>query len=358
MINNDERKERSGDMKKTLIRTVSLVMGAIICVFCLASCSKKPYDYDLKEYITVPDDLAEITVTDAEILERVALQIQTVLENKATYSNVTVRGAMPGDTLKLTVECFKTDEKKTPIPELSDNDATLVLGEDKYPAELENALIRRVVGDEIEISVTLPETFTALGLAGKAMIYKVKITSISTKMLPEYNDEFVKTVSAYTTVAEYEQYLYEKMKEELIFDKLLEKSTVKIYPTEEVQSYTSNFVKYYTEHADKLNITLEEYAQKKFFIGITEFHLKADAYAKELVKEELLLYRLARKYSIELSDGEYTSGAAKYVAEYGLKSVSELEGRFGKDYIRQTVLMDKMLAYLSEQIPVSEPPAV
>jgi FKBP-type peptidyl-prolyl cis-trans isomerase (trigger factor) len=187
-------------------------------------------------------------------------------------------------------------------------------------------------------------------------MYECEIKQINVPVLPEYNDAFVKTVSECENVAEYEQYLYEKMKEELVFNALLEKSTVKHYPVTEVQAYTTSFVKYHTEKADELKISLEEYAAKKFFVSITDFHLKSDAYAKELVKKEMLLYSIARKHKLELTDTEYTVGAMVYVRQYQLRSVSQLEGRFGSAYVRQTVLMDKVLAYLVDQVTVMETP--
>lgn len=343
-------------MKKIAMRAISLIMGAIIMAFTLVSCSKEPYDYELKDYITVPEDLSTVTVTHDEVLAAVNQQIESVLKNKATYETVTQRGAMPGDIVKLSFSCYKTDDKKTALPEISDSDCTLILGENKYPAELENQLIRRVPDESFSVTVTLPEKFTASDLAGKKIIYEVQIKQIQAAVIPEYNDEFVKSISSFQTTLEYEQYLYERMKEEIIFDKLLNASNVKLYPVDEVQSYTSSFTKYYTEKADELKITLEQYAAKKFFINMTDFHLKSDAYAKELVKEEMLLYTLARRYDIELTDEEYTEGAQKYVAEYGLSSVSKLEAKFGTVYVQQTVLMDKVLAYLSERIEVSGAP--
>ena len=120
-----------------------------------------------------------------------------------------------------------------------------------------------------------------------------------------------------------------------------------------VGTYITSFIKYHTEKAEELKITLEEYAAKKFFVSITDFHLKADAYAKELVKKEMVLYSVARKNNLLLTDDEYTSGAMVYVNQYGLESVSQLESRFGTVYVHQTVLMDKVLVYLSDKVTVS-----
>ncbi len=339
-------------MKNKSIRIVSFLLCTVFMFGILASCSKKPYDYDLSEYITVPEDLSSVTVTHEEILSAVNEKIQTVRKNKATLNNVTARGAITGDLVKIGFKCYKTDEKKTEITELNDSDCLLILGEGKYPSELEASIMKKKVGEFYSVRITLPETFTACELAGKQIIYEVEIKELQAFVLPEYNDDFVKEISTCQSIEEYEQYLYERMKEELIFDKLLLMCGVRYYPTSEVQSYTSSFVKYYTEKAEELKITLEQYVAKKFFVNMTDFHLKADAYAKELVKEEMLLYSLARRYGLSLTDAEYNVGAQRYAAEYGLVSVSKLEAKFGTVYVRQSVLMDKTLEHIASMIEV------
>ena len=339
-------------MKKTAMRVVSLIMGAMMMAFLLVSCSKKPYDYKLSDYIAVPGDLTAITVTHEEIISAMDVQIQKLRENNSKQVEVTDRAIASGDTVKLSISCYKTDEKKTALPDISDSDCTLVVGDGKYPADLEKSLIGKEIGKQYSVKVTLPSTFSANDLAGKQIFYDVEIKAIYTAVLPEYNIELIKKASSFESVEEYEKYLYERMKEEIIFDKLLAQSTVSASPIDEVQSYTTSFTKYYTERADELKLTLEQYVAKKFFINMTDFHLKADAYAKSLVKEEMLLYTLARRYKLELTDDEYTEGAQKYAKEYGLESVSKLEAKFGTVYVEQTVLMDKVLAYLSEQITV------
>ena len=75
---------------------------------------------------------------------------------------------------------------------------------------------------------------------------------------------------------------------------------------------------------------------------------------RETVKKELLLYYFQRKYDLEVSDSEYTEMAKKYANENGLISVSELEEKFGKEYVRKTVQYDKVLAYIAETVTIAE----
>ena len=128
-------------MKKTIIKLISLVMGAIILLLCLSSCSKEPYEYDLDEFIEVPDILDNTVVTDEQIKLAVAKQIQTARENKATLEVVSMRGAIPGDIVTVSIKCYRYVPERKLVSEISDDNATIALGQGKYPAELENALI-------------------------------------------------------------------------------------------------------------------------------------------------------------------------------------------------------------------------
>ncbi len=340
-------------MKKFVIKALCVIMCAVSVLFCFASCSKDPYEYKLSDYINVPDDLSAITVSHNEILKAVQDEILSLRKNKAT-KEVTQDAAASGDIVKISFSCYKNDVL---LEDLSDDDCTLILGEGKYPAELESSLVGMMVGMKFdEITVKLTESFKSLQLEGSVVKYSGEVKQVEKVVLPEYNDAFVQSISSYQTTGEYEEYLYEKMRENLIFDAFIKTSVVKLYPVDELQAYTTSFVKYYTEKAEQSGLTLEQYAAKKFFINITDFHLKADEYAKKLVKEEMLLYTLARRYELDLTDDEYNQGAQKYLTEYGVASVSALESKFGTEYVRQTVLMDKVLAHMATLIPVTDVP--
>ena len=81
--------------------------------------------------------------------------------------------------------------------------------------------------------------------------------------------------------------------------------------------------------------------------------MEEDAYAKKMVKKEMLVYRIARMNNIEASEEEYNTRALAYAKQYGLETVAELEGKFGTANIKQTILMDLVLEYLSSQIAVT-----
>ena len=345
-------------MKRYILRALALTICVVTVLATLVSCSSEPYPYELDEYILVPEDIASVTVTKSEIDERVSKRISNALKNYATEQPVMNRGAGVGDILNLSLVCYKLDTYTEDrlagkyIEAITDDNCTVRIGDGKYPAELENALIGKVTGDSFNVQVRLPDTYTVDNLLATNVVYECVLKSVKELVLPIYNDEFVRNVSEYQTVLEYEESLRKPVIEELAFEKLLESCSFKAYPTEEVNTHTSNFISYYSDLASAAGITLEQYVARKFFIELNEFHLKADAYAKQMVKSELLLYSLVRKYELTITDEEYSAGAQLYAARYGLESVSALESKFGPDYVTQTVQMDKVMAFLADRVTV------
>ena len=63
------------------------------------------------------------------------------------------------------------------------------------------------IGDERDINVTFPEDYHAENLAGKPVVFKVKVHAITEENVPELNDEFVQDISECSTVDEYTAYV-------------------------------------------------------------------------------------------------------------------------------------------------------
>ncbi len=69
---------------------------------------------------------------------------------------------------------------------------TLVLGSSTFIPGFEDQLVGRSKGDETTVSVTFPEDYQAVELAGKAAEFAVTIQSVSVAKLPEIDEEFAK----------------------------------------------------------------------------------------------------------------------------------------------------------------------
>ncbi len=68
-------------------------------------------------------------------------------------------------------------------------------------------------GEEKDIDITFPENYTP-DLAGKAVVFKVKVHEVKEKEVPAMDDEFAKDVSEFDTLKDLKADLKKKITEE------------------------------------------------------------------------------------------------------------------------------------------------
>lgn len=335
------------------IFTFILLCSMICAVF--SSCSdSRPYNYELSEYLEIPENWEKTEVSENEITMKLAAEILKVRENSAIETEITNRAAGSGDKVTIDVVCYRSSEygnsNAKPIEELSASGRVLILGERKYPSEFENAIVGHRLTDKFAVRLTLPGDFGLSELVYQTVVYEITLNAITELQLPLYNDAFVRSVSSCMTIKEYEEMMRKRVYEELIWENILASCEVKGYPQKEYNTYEHNYIKYYTDLASDSDQTLEEYIRKQFNIELTAFQSQAVEYARRAVKEEMLLYSFVRDYGLELTDAEYTEGAETYVQEYGMRSLAALERRFGSAFVRKSVQFDKVLTFIGDSV--------
>lgn len=90
---------------------------------------------------------------------------------------------------------------------------SLTLGTKMFIPGFEDQLIGHKAGDNVEVNVSFPEDYHAGDLAGKPALFKVKIHEVKGKEYPEFDDEFVKDISEFDTVAEFREDVKKKLDE-------------------------------------------------------------------------------------------------------------------------------------------------
>ena len=91
-------------------------------------------------------------------------------------------------------------------------------------------------GEDFDINVTFPDEYQVKELAGAPAVFKIKLKSISKKVMPELDDDMVKDSTEFDTVDEYKADVKKKLEEAnekhadseveaKIFDKVIENMT-------------------------------------------------------------------------------------------------------------------------------------
>ena len=145
----------------------------------------------LGQYKGLEVEKAEATVTD----EQVEAELNRMAENVA--STETVDGpAQMGNTANIDFEGF---EDGVPFEGGKGENHDLKLGSGSFVPGFEEQVVGMSAGEEKDIDITFPENYHA-DLAGKAVVFHVKVNKVTETVVPAMDDEFAKDVSEFDTL--------------------------------------------------------------------------------------------------------------------------------------------------------------
>ncbi len=152
-------------------------------------------EIELGEYKGLKAEKEAVTVT----AEEVEAELKKKQDDSARIVDVDDRAAQDGDIVTIDYEGFNDgvafDGGKA-------EEYDLTLGSGQFIPGFEEKIVGHSIGEEFDIDVTFPEEYHAEDLAGKPVVFKIKLNGIKVKELPALDDEFAKDVSEFDTIAE------------------------------------------------------------------------------------------------------------------------------------------------------------
>ena len=137
---------------------------------------------------------AAVSVSD----EQVASELNRMAQNVAS-TEVVEKAAEMGDTANIDFEGF-ADGVAFAGGKGEGHD--LKLGSGQFIPGFEEQVVGMTAGEEKDVNVTFPEDYHAADLAGKAVVFKVKLNKVTVTNVPAIDDEFAKDVSEFETLEE------------------------------------------------------------------------------------------------------------------------------------------------------------
>ena len=147
----------------------------------------------LGQYKGLEVEKAEANVTD----EQVQAELDRMAQNVASTETVE-RAAQLGDTANIDFEGF---DNGVAFDGGKGENFDLKLGSGQFVPGFEEQVVGMSAGEEKDINVTFPENYTA-ELAGKPVVFHVKLNKVTETVVPAQDDEFAKDVSEFDTLDE------------------------------------------------------------------------------------------------------------------------------------------------------------
>ena len=145
----------------------------------------------LGQYKGLEVEKTEAAVTD----EQVQAELDRMAQNVASTETVD-RAAQMGDTANIDFEGF---DNGVPFEGGKGENFDLKLGSGQFVPGFEEQVVGMTAGEEKDIDITFPEDYHK-ELAGKAVVFHVKLNKVTVTMVPEMDDEFAKDVSEFDTL--------------------------------------------------------------------------------------------------------------------------------------------------------------
>ena len=147
----------------------------------------------LGQYKGLEVEKAEADVSDAQV----QAELDRMAENVASTETVE-RPAQMGDTVNIDFEGF---DNGVPFEGGKGENHDLKLGSGSFVPGFEDQLVGMSAGEEKDIDITFPEDYHK-DLAGKPVVFHVKVNKVTVTLVPEQDDEFAKDVSSFETLEE------------------------------------------------------------------------------------------------------------------------------------------------------------
>ena len=147
----------------------------------------------LGQYKGLEVEKAEAAVSDAQV----QAELDRMAQNVASTETVE-RAAEMGDTANIDFEGF---DNGVPFDGGKGDNFDLKLGSGQFVPGFEEQIVGMTAGEEKDIDITFPEDYHA-ELAGKAVVFHVKLNKVTVTNVPALDDEFAKDVSEFDTLEE------------------------------------------------------------------------------------------------------------------------------------------------------------
>ena len=313
-------------------------------------------EYDASEYVTLGEykgltvEVSPVEVTDEQVMDQIAS------ETKQTLTEGTVES---GDTVNIDY-VGKIDGEEFDGGSAEGYD--LEIGSCTFIDGFEDGIIGMQVGETKDLELKFPEEYHSEDLAGKDVVFTVTVNSIS--RVPELTDEVADSVVEGMTAEAYQESVRQDLEdqakesqkteaEQKLLQAVYDNATINGYPEENLQYTMKRATDYYEWLASMYGMSLDDYLTN---YGMTqdEFKEQLQPVAEEALGEEMTLLAIAKEENIEVSDQEYQDGLARYAETQGLDDPSKLEESYGENYIRNSLLQEKVLEFLYENATIEE----
>ncbi len=311
----------------------------------------------LGDYKGLEVEKVEATVTD----EEVDAEIDRMAQRNARIVTVE-RPAQNGDTAVIDFEGF---DNGVPFEGGKGEKYSLTLGSGSFVPGFEEQVVGMSAGEEKEINITFPENYTP-ELAGKPVVFKVKVHEVKETILPEKDDEFVKDVSEFDTMDELKADIRKNIQERkdteinnafesACIQNAASNATVDV-PECMVDEQLDKVMQQYAYQIQMSGMKIEDYA-KMMGTDLAGMRQSMRPMAAAQVKDDVVLGAIVKAENIEVTDEEVEAEYQKLADQYKME-LDKVKAAVSVNDMKTDMLYKKATKLVVDSaVPVAPKPA-
>jgi len=273
----------------------------------------------LGDYKGLEVEKTEVSVSD----EQVQAELDRMAQNVASTETVE-RAAQMGDTANIDFEGF---DNGVPFDGGKGDNFDLKLGSGSFVPGFEEQIVGMTAGEEKDIDITFPEDYHA-ELAGKAVVFHVKLNKVTETVVPAQDDEFAKDVSEFDTLEELKadvrakalesaQKQADSAFEQACVEKAAENVTVDM-PNALIESELDTQMERFGYQLQMSGYSMEQYA-KMMGGDVSSMRNAFRPAAEKQAKINVMLEKIGEVENIEVSEDEINSELESLASQYQLE---------------------------------------
>ena len=278
-------------------------------------------EFELGAYKGIEISKVDNTVSEEDVEAR----LNEMVNRNARLTSVEGKALENGDTAVIDFEGF---ENGVAFEGGKGETYNLVIGSNTFIPGFEDQLVGKKAGEEVEVNVTFPETYHAENLAGKPVVFNVKVNDVKVKEVPALDDEFAKDTTEFETLAELRADVKTKLEEQAknaadaemrnaLVEKVSANTEVEV-PEAMVQHQIDNMLMELNYQLQYQGLNLQQLLEMTGR-GLEELREERRADAERLVKSSLILEAIAEKENVEANDADIDAELEKMAAMYNME---------------------------------------
>lgn len=338
------------------MKRIICVLLAMLTMVVFAGCGKKAkrhlYNGKLSKYITLADYKGlKVDTKSDEFKEYYNNVISSDVSSNDLYVKKTEGTVANGDTANID---YTGKKDGVAFDGGTAEGYDLKIGSNSFIEGFETGLIGKKIGDTVDLNLTFPENYNSAELAGKAVVFTVKINYVKTE--EERKPEDYYSELGFKSLDKYTADVTERAVKNYLLDKVKSGSKIKEYPQTEIDTM-------YGSYKNMLEQNLKSSYGVDFATYLTSNNMTEESFKEDLVKnqikpamdEQMVAYSILDNEKLGLKDEEINKKIDETVKSINNSQVTAetVKSYYGEYYFEYMTVSEKVADYLYKNAKIS-----